>query len=567
MGNNTVETNIATTQPDTEKNEIKEKIILNIDNNELKESYNSDNDNIININDKKTNPDNGNKSDEFDDFVNIDFIEEEPNQDNGEKIYIWIDPDIYNKQNEYYYNYLRKSKKIEIKRFKNIDESFYHIKENYNKYKEIIIIISGKLFYNFIKLFRKNIKEIQFSPTILIFTSKIELVTAQLKMNNMYYNNDLFNPKLIFTNPSDILDFINGNNIQSENDLTFDIIECAEQLIIPNYYSYILEDTYQHEIEYFNSYLIQNFPMNERNEDIHKLINQIKNKVLPKDILIQYWIRIYTLQSDFYGTFNNSLRTKNSKVLFYYPFIKLCYEELRKGFLESSNEILYRCSKISIKEFEEINRKLNSKYNDEKKIPNVIVFSRCFLSFSIERRIAEKFAKASDGDTYSILYIIEKIKNIENNGSNISNADIQKFSNFSNEKEILIFPFTCFEIVKIVKIINNPGNNNKKKIDYEIHLKYLGNYSHYIEDQFGNNFFDRIQISKFSEELINSGIVKAHNFISTWIKKKNLKIKLDKICFFLDGEEDCIGYLKNEIIVLNIISLKEKKDFVLSMKY
>ena len=565
MGNNTVETNIATTQPDTEKNEIKEKIILNIDNNELKESYNSDNDNIININDKKTNPDNGNKSDEFDDFVNIDFIQEEPNQDNGEKIYIWIDPDIYNKQNEYYYNYLRKSKKIEIKRFKNIDESFYHIKENYNKYKEIIIIISGKLFYNFIKLFRKNIKEIQFSPTILIFTSKIELVTAQLKMNNMYYNNDLFNPKLIFTNPSDILDFINGNNIQSENDLTFDIIECAEQLIIPNYYSYILEDTYQHEIEYFNSYLIQNFPLNERNEDIHKLINQIKNKVLPKDILIQYWIRIYTLQSDFYGTFNNSLRTKNSKVLFYYPFIKLCYEELRKGFLESSNEILYRCSKISIKEFEEINRKFNSKYNEEKKIPNVIVFSRCFLSFSIERRIAEKFAKASDGDTYSILYIIEKIKNIENNGSNISNADIQKFSNFSNEKEILIFPFTCFEIVKIVKIINNPGNNNKKKIDYEIHLKYLGNYSHYIEDQFGNNFFDKIQISKFSEELINSGIVKAHNFISTWIKKKNLEIKLDKICFFLDGEEDCIGYLKNEIIVLNIISLKVKK--VLCFEY
>ena len=139
MGNNTVETNIVTTQPDTEKNEIKEKIILNIDNNELKESYNSDNDNIININDKKTNPDNGNKSDEFDDFVNIDFIQEEPNQDNGEKIYIWIDPDIYNKQNEYYYNYLRKSKKIEIKRFKNIDESFYHIKENYNKYKEIAI--------------------------------------------------------------------------------------------------------------------------------------------------------------------------------------------------------------------------------------------------------------------------------------------------------------------------------------------------------------------------------------------------------------------------------------------
>ena len=547
----------------TEKNKNKKKIIQNIDNNMLEALNNNDIDN--NINNDITNLYNDNNNDKSDDFMNITNIHEEINSSGEEKIYIWIDPEINSIQNKNHYNYLTNSKKIKILKFDNIEESYKVINKKENTFKEIIIILSGKLIYNFIHFLKKNIKSIYFSPTILIFTNKIELVTAQLKMNNMYYNNDLFDPRLIFTNPSEILDFINGNNIQEENDFTFDIIECAEQLIIPNYYSYILEDTYQYEIEYFNSYLIRNFPLNEKNKDIHMLINQIKDKVLPKEILIRYWIRIYTLQSDFYGTLNRALRSKNSKALFYYPFIKLCYEELREGFLNSSSKKLYRCSKISIKEFEEINKKIKYKDNNiEIEIPNVIVFSRCFQSFSTDKRRAKRFAKSSDGNTYSILYIIEEMENIDDIKYKISNADIKDFSNLTTEKEILVFPFTCFEIVKIIETSEN-------KIDYEIHLKYLGNYSHYIEKNIGDKFFDKIQISKFSEELIGSGIVKAHNFISTWIKKKNLEIKLDKICFFLDGEKDCIGISKTDIIVLNIslstikIIINKHKDEILNV--
>ena len=547
MGNETNDINV---QPVTESNKKKEKIIRNRDNNMLEESNNIEIDNNKNIDDNKINQDNSIPS-EFDDFNNSNIILENNNQNNDEKIYIWIDPDINNKQNRMNYNYLINSLKIKIITFRNIDECFNYINDKYNKYKEIIIIISGKLFYNFIKLFRNNIKRIHFSPTIIIFSDKKELLTAQLKMNNMYYNNDLFDPRLIFTNPLDILNFIKDKIIE-ENDLTFDIIENPEEIIIPNYYSYILEDTYQHEIEYFNYYLLQNYPRNDKNEDIHILINQIKDKILPKDILIQYWLRIYTCESEFYGKFNKFLRTNNSKVLFYYPFIKLCYEELRKGFLESSNEKLYRCSKISIKEFEEINKKINCKNNNfSEEIPNVIAFSRSFLSFSIDEKRAKKFAGINNCEnTYTILYIIEENQNIGNNGTNITNADLQKFSFFPSEKEILIFPFTCFEIVKIEKI----DEIEQKKIDYIIYLKYLGNYSHFIEKNLGDNFFDKIQISKFSEELIGSGIVKAHDVISSWIKKKTYNIKLDKICFVLDDEEDCICISKTDIIVFNIYS-------------
>ena len=63
----------------------------------------------------------------------------------------------------------------------------------------------------------------------------------QLKMNNIYYFNDLFNTKLIFDKISQIEDYID-NKFQEESDLTFDIIDNLEQLIIPNYYQILFND-------------------------------------------------------------------------------------------------------------------------------------------------------------------------------------------------------------------------------------------------------------------------------------------------------------------------------------
>ena len=146
MGNETNDINV---QPVTESNKKKEKIIRNRDNNMLEESNNIEIDNNKNIDDNKINQDNSIPS-EFDDFNNSNIILENNNQNNDEKIYIWIDPDINNKQNRMNYNYLINSLKIKIITFRNIDECFNYINDKYNKYKEIIIIISGKLFYNFI---------------------------------------------------------------------------------------------------------------------------------------------------------------------------------------------------------------------------------------------------------------------------------------------------------------------------------------------------------------------------------------------------------------------------------
>ena len=137
--------------------------------------------------------------------------------------------------------------------------------------------------------------------------------------------------------------------------------------------------------------------------------------------------------------------------------------------------------------------------------------------------------------TFCILYKIKEIKNKENSELKISNAVVQDISMIKQEKEVLVFPFSCFEIVDIKEIKAND-------VDYEIHLIYLGNYSNYIKEQFGDDFFDKIQISNFSQELMESGIAQVDNLLSEWEKRIEMKIKLDKICFFLDNQEDCVGF-------------------------
>ena len=350
---------------------------------------------------------------------------------------------------------------------------------------------------------------------------------------------------------------------------TFDLIDNLDQLIIPNYYSYLLEDVFIHEIQNFNGYIKNKFlpPSEEEmkilseeggnellnkmgNKNIQKLVCQLINEKRPKTFIIKYWLRIYSFQSEFYNTLNKSLRNKDTEASHFYPFIKLCYEGIKKGYLQSYNKEIYRCSKINKKEFNKIQKRFSANIKSE--IPKIMVFSRSFLSFSMDKDRALGFKGSSGESTFSILYIVEEIPNYNNTENKVSNAVIDRVSANRAEKEVLVFPLTCFEIVNI-KELNNSG------IDYEIRLKYLGNYSNYIKEQFGTNFLDKIQISNFSQELIDSGIVNITNFFSTWEKRKEIKIKLDKICFLSNIEGDCICFAKNEIIIFNIYSSKIKQ--------
>lgn len=60
----------------------------------------------------------------------------------------------------------------------------------------------------------------------------------------------------------------------------------------------------------------------------------------------------------------------------------------------------------------------------------------------------------------------------------MSNAYIKEFSEYEHEEEVLFFPFSSFEVVKIKDKEEENGNKYVK-----IYLRYLGRYKSFIEEK------------------------------------------------------------------------------------
>ena len=136
-------------------------------------------------------------------------------------------------------------------------------------------------------------------------------------------------------------------------------------------------------------------------------------------------------------------------------------------------------------------------------LPSSIVFSKSFLSFSKEKKIAENFLRGENKNTNlsKVLFVLEKDDNI---GYNLStHGDIEKISFFPNEREVLFFPFSSFEIKGITE------KNIENESIYEIKLLYLGKYLKEIEKD--NNLINNeisIPNSEFKKQIEDFGLIK-----------------------------------------------------------
>ena len=81
---------------------------------------------------------------------------------------IWVDRNIYNKENLGYVKELEKLGYNQMRLFEKVADAFDYIKEIL--FNETKIIVSGRLFSEFINTFKANIKDICFIPKIIIFT-------------------------------------------------------------------------------------------------------------------------------------------------------------------------------------------------------------------------------------------------------------------------------------------------------------------------------------------------------------------------------------------------------------
>jgi len=464
---------------------------------------------------------------------------------------VWIDSEINNEENNLYKNYLCKFFKVST--FINESEGINQIKQF--KFEKIHIIVSGRLFKNFIKLIKTEIAKISCIIDIIVFTSDARKPFIEEICNKEKFILDgyFFEKKNIFTKISEVRDYLLSsnkiNNIQRE---IFEKIEKEEQLLPCIYYKSFFKDTItKEEIHDFNQYLMNNFNFNKKEnkyvyddkEQMKKLIGQLENMPdMPNEIICKYWMRAYTLETDFYKIMNEKLQIKKGD--FFCPYIKMIYEGIKNKSLTPKYDcILYRGGVISNTELKELEKILNMpKLNN---FPKAILYYRSFQSFTLSLANALFFMNkaAKESGLPKVLFLVEA--NYSYLLDTKSNAYIRDISAYKSEDEVLFFPFSSFGITKINK--NFPDH-------IEITLEYLGKYSRYIRYKDIENILPFFQTSEFGKEILELGLIN-YKIKDSWKVEKEINVN--------DGNVSSILYLENNFLLFafnNTIRLYNIQD-------
>ena len=467
---------------------------------------------------------------------------------------IWIDTNINGTETKIYVKQLRDKGYKNIKLYKNVNNAIDEMK--LIKFEETFVIVSGKLYQEFVKCFKENVTFMHIVPKIIVFAFNKEKFFEYnkdfLNKENCFYNyggiNTLFKQVKEFIDntkkirepaltredlpiPSSYLPLMNQDKINSSNEiqLTFEYIDCKEKLILPLFFKTLIDNITFDNIEQYTNSLYQIY--SNKNDKIKNLLEQmISMPNIPLEIIAKYYVRLYTLASDFYKNMNKDLGL--NKIDKYLQYIKALYEGVKlKSLSLASNNILYRGSKISNNEIDKIKNYLSNKI---KGLPGAIVFSKSFLSFTKKKSIAVSFLSNKIKNLSEVLFILEKDDNLDYNLS--THGDIEKISYFSYEQEVLFFPFSSFEIKELKEI--NIGIEKR----YEMKLLYLGKYLKDIEDDKNITVSENIiPDSEFKRQLSGFGLVNKERIDN--IKTKTIYNKYKKyerevaINFFEKGKK------------------------------
>ena len=238
---------------------------------------------------------------------------------------------------------------LSIKKFKKVNTAINDIKQIW--FKDTIIIINNNSYSEFIESFNDNIKEVNFFPKIIIYTNK---------KKNSIQNNDIFFCKYkVATSIEEIKSILNELNtainfdsLEYDAQLTFEKIDSTEKLILPLLYKILIDLVDKDGNNIFIEYIYKKYSNN--NFQIKDLLQQIISKAnIPLEILSKYYIRLFTMESEFYKDLNKDLRLNEKEK--YMPYIQTLYEGIKlKALPLASDNELYRGSQISNNEIKNL---------------------------------------------------------------------------------------------------------------------------------------------------------------------------------------------------------------------
>ena len=252
---------------------------------------------------------------------------------NLKKLYInWIDNNIYNYENKQYLKQLGYNNNIianrvimsevnlhapnfndqnllyETEAFQNVELFINYLKDkNYKerRFKETIIIVSGRLFKTFVKEFNKNLKYIYIIPKIIVFTKGNFSYPENIPNKEFYKYGGI---KKTFNEIKNFIDLelqrcesyplqnqllsSDVKKSQINDELIFEPIKDSKDLVLPMIYQVLLDLS-----EIDNTTFINDLYEKYKNDEKYVgLLNQIKTiPNIPIDLLSKYYIRMYIL--------------------------------------------------------------------------------------------------------------------------------------------------------------------------------------------------------------------------------------------------------------------------------
>ena len=386
---------------------------------------------------------------------------------------IWIDAKVNNNENTKYQTRLKKDYGLNIETYDKAENGINALEKI--QFESIFVITSGTIYPEFFGYMKRTFTELRVVPFSIIFTSSTKAFIDKHKNDEIgqLYNKTFYNRGGVVDKFSKVINFIEEiySNLDSfiTNDkykgiftknykdlIVFEKVGIRLQL--PSFYKdiYYNEHINYNELNNFTKFFLQNFCSNKEVEKLLKPL--ILFKEVPEEIISKYWARAYTYETPFYSIMNKSLMRKEYKE--YEIYIKLLYKGLAlDSYRPQFGSTISRGTKLEISEI----NYLKSIAGTEQ-----IIYNRSFLSFSLNKEKSIKFEsnqerivkideeldsssfanppKKGDTKSFSVLIQLSNINEEDKNKYLISSAQLYDISRYTKEEEVLIFPFTGFEV-------------------------------------------------------------------------------------------------------------------------
>ena len=471
--------------------------------------------------------------------------------------YIWIDSDINNQENSGYSEELLKTY-TNIAFFRRVNDALKFFTKI--KFKMISIIVSGSLFPEFIKKLQDLEHKISSVPKIIIFTSESRKskIQAMSLINDSFYNIGgfalnfeevkSFLKKNIMNKEIQYNPLLRRKKLETGAEFSFDFLDNQKSNIIGILYlARLFNEPTDKQCKLFDEYLITNY-----GDKMKELILQMRDVVCPISLRIKYWLRAYTLETKFYRDMNMDLM--KDKIKPYIPYIQLLYAGLKlNNFNYSYTNNLYRGAMIKIEEIKKLSKYMEAKQNSQ--IPTALIYSKAFMSFSLDINVAMEFMQKNNppDNLVRVLYILKT--EVENKKEqiliykNATNADLSNISNYENEREILLFPFSVYEINDV----------QKKENYYIVYLNILGKYKDDFKYWNKSDLIIEINQSNYIQMLQKNGLLSIITDLNTMVLhflSCDQTIKYSLVC----KASDALSAIKK--IISNECPKLKKKIFV-----